>query len=201
MKYYYTYRVDCTADGWKGYYYLGQHKTNNLDDGYKGSGVKIQEYYKEHPNDYIFTILNFYPDKLSLAKAEQKLINTLYKTDKFCLNLRGGQLGAEYSEDSKQKMRKKHKMTLEGSQALSHSASNRFKGKTTWNKGLKMDEDFCNKVKEYHTGRKRPKSTGEKISQKLKGKPKSDIHKEKIANSIKGKHRVYREDGTYYMSF
>ena len=200
MKYFYTYRVDCTAVGWEGYYYLGQHSTNDLNDGYKGSGRRIKEYYKQHPNDYIFTILEFYTDKLSLAKGEQELINNLYETDEYCLNLRGGQLGTTYTEEAKCKMRKKHKMTKEGSSVLSLSASKRFTGKPSWNKGLKMDEEFCNKVKVFQTGKKRDKSVGEKISKKLKGVPKSDTHKKNLSNAIKGKHRVYREDGTYYLT-
>lgn len=92
MKYYYTYRVNCTAVGWEDYYYLGQHITTDLTDGYKGSGVKLQEYYNQYPNDYTFTILEFYSNKTELNVAEQKLIGDLWKTDEYCLNCTAGVL-------------------------------------------------------------------------------------------------------------
>ena len=94
MKYFYTYKVQCTAVGCEDYYYLGKHITSNLNDGYKGSGTKLREYYKQYPEDYTFTILAFYKDKTELNIAEQKLIGDLWKTDPYCLNLTSGGHGS-----------------------------------------------------------------------------------------------------------
>ena len=180
-KYYYTYRVDCTAAGWEGYYYLGQHKTNNLDDGYKGSGTKLQEYYKQYPKDYTLTILEFYSNKTELNIAEQKLIGDLWKTDPYCLNLTTGGstggwdhcIGKHLSEEHKRKI-SEAELGRKLSEETKRKVSESKRGKPTWNKGKKLSEDHKRKVAESMIGNKSP---------------------------IKGKHRVYRDDGTFYMSF
>lgn len=189
MRYYYTYKVQCIAVGWEDYYYLGQHTTNNLDDGYKGSGTKLQEYYKQYPDDYTFTILAFYKDKTELSIAEQKLIGDLWKTDPYCLNSASGgswsrnlkiahdlQCGKPLKEETKRKLsealkgKKKPKRTKEHSLKISNS----LKGKIGPNKGKKFSEEHKSKISETKRGAS--------------------------PSPNKGKHRVYREDGTYYMS-
>ena len=174
MKYFYTYRIDCTAVGWEDYYYYGQHKTDNLDDGYKGSGTGILQYYKKYPNDYKFTILAFYTNKTDLNIAEQNLIGDLWKTDPYCLNRMPGCGGG---------------------------SSGGFKRVHEVNRGRKLSEETKRKMSESHKG----KSSGNK------GKKQSEIQIQNRINKIKGrknpncavntgKHRVYREDGTWYFS-
>ena len=70
MIYRYIYKITCTAGSFKDKFYFGQHTTDNLDDGYKGSGRKIGNYYKKHPNDYIKEIISFYNSQEELNKAE-----------------------------------------------------------------------------------------------------------------------------------
>lgn len=167
--YYYTYKVQCTAVGWEDYYYLGQHTTSNLDDGYKGSGTKLFEYYKQYPEDYIFTILEFYSNKAELNKAEQKLIGDLYKTDEYCLNMNGGGHGSwkaacEYwkgrpqSEEHKRKiaesMRGKNKGRQHSEEAKRNMSAGQ-KGKPGPNKGKKFSEETKRKLSEVKKGKKR----------------------------------------------
>ena len=181
MKYFYTYRVDCTAPGWEGYYYLGQHTTSDLDDGYKGSGTKLQEYYKQYPNDYIFTILEFYLNKSELSIAEQKLIGDLWETDIYCLNSTAGGSGG-------------------------------FKAANKYWKGRKLSEEHKKHIGAGNKGKHLSSETKHKISEANKGRKQSEIEIQNRINKIKGrknpncavntgKHRVYREDGTFYMSF
>ena len=194
MKYFYTYRVDCTAVGWEDYYYFGQHKTANLDDGYKGSGTGILEYYKQYPNDYKFTILEFYTNKTELDIAEQNLIGDLWKTDPYCLNrMPGGaggygMLGKKHSEETKRKISESER---------AHPERHIIKGM----KGKHHSEETKRKISEALRGKNNPSP--------IKGRKQSEIHIQKRVNKIKGrknpncatntgKHRVYREDGTYY---
>lgn len=175
--YYYTYKVQCTAVGLEDYYYLGQHTTSNLDDGYKGSGVSIQEYYKQYPNDYTFIILEFYSNKVELNTAEQKLIGDLWKTDPYCLNRAPGgstgswkhRIGKHQSEEAKCKQSESMK-----------GKNNPMYGKTGPMKGKHHSEESKRKISEATVGKNNP----------MYGKP----------SPVKGKHRVYREDGTYYMA-
>ena len=60
MTYRYIYKITCTAGTFKDKFYFGQHTTDNLDDNYTGSGRKITNYIKKHPNDYVKEIIAFY---------------------------------------------------------------------------------------------------------------------------------------------
>ena len=183
----------------EGYYYLGQHKTNNLDDGYKGSGTKLKEYYKQYPKDYTFTILELYSNNTELNIAEQKLIGDLWKTDPYCLNMiYGGAGGFTYWKGKNMSEETKHKMSESRkgrklSEETKHKISESHKGKSheAWNKGKKTSEETKQKIRESLKG-------NIPIN---KGMHMSDDQKQKIRESLKGKHRVYRDDGTFYMSF
>lgn len=85
MKYHFTYKVVFE----NGDYYLGQHTTDNLNDGYTGSGKKLNE--RNDPFD--FEILEYYNSKEELDIAEKELIGDLWYTDPKCLNLKEGGLG------------------------------------------------------------------------------------------------------------
>ena len=96
MIYRFIYKVKCLCGDWKGKYYIGQHTTNDLNDGYAGSGVKILEYYsiygKKLNETYTIKILR------SGAKNQQQLdsweinyIKQYLGRDK-CLNIDEGGL-------------------------------------------------------------------------------------------------------------
>ena len=227
--YYYTYKVQCTAVGWEDYYYLGKHVTTNLDDGYKGSGKKLQEYYTLYPDDYTFTILAFYSNKTELNTAEHNLIGELYKTDPYCLNCNAGGAGSWAGATAAAAIYHKGRPLLEEHKRKISLA----------NKGRKMSEEVKRKNSESRKGWKHSEETklkmsetrkgspsklnGRKISEEhkrkiseattgknnpmygkpgtMKGKKFTEEHKRKISKALKGKHRVYREDGTYYYSF
>ena len=48
MKYRFIYKIICLCGEWKGKYYIGQHSTYNMNDGYAGSGTLIREYYRKY---------------------------------------------------------------------------------------------------------------------------------------------------------
>ena len=225
MKYYYTYKVQCTAVGYEDYYYYGQHRTNNLDDGYKGSGTGIWEYYKQYPDDYVLIILGFYNNKVELNIAEQELVGDLWKTDPYCLNrMPGGDSspsfqGHKHTEYAKLTISTKNKAHIH-TKEHNKKVSDALKSKP-------LSEEHKCKISKTLTGKPRPEEVKKKISKTTKGRKKSPLSEEakrKISESLKGRslseerkrnlsekltgrigrnkgrHRVYREDGTWYMS-
>lgn len=69
-------------------YYIGMHSTNDLDDGYLGSGKRlyyaIRKYGKEN---FVREILEYLPDRNSLALRESEIVNKDLLQDDLCMNL------------------------------------------------------------------------------------------------------------------
>lgn len=87
-KYHYIYR---TTNIINGKYYIGIHTTDNLNDGYIGSGKKlwysINKYGKEN---FKCEILEILPDRSSLIEREKEMVNEELLDDPMCMNLTVG---------------------------------------------------------------------------------------------------------------
>ena len=99
-KYHYIYK---TTNIITGKYYIGMHSTNDLNDGYIGSGKRlwylINKYGKEN---HKFEILEFFSDRKSLRKRESELVNEELLQDPMCMNLTlGGGSGFDYLNSDK----------------------------------------------------------------------------------------------------
>lgn len=104
--YRFIYKIICLKGGskWKDKYYIGQHTTTCLDDGYAGSGVKIWEYYRTYGKKlnetYKLDILKDNIDnQTELDKWEIKYIER-HLSDKKCLNI---DKGGKIDRDNKKK--------------------------------------------------------------------------------------------------
>lgn len=136
--FYYTYKITLTEGALKNHYYLGLHKTKNINDNYKGSGKIVKEYYKKHPDDYIKEILNFYESLNDVHYAEKELIGNKHITDKLCLNLNpGGFLTEEQLQKAKQSL----------------------KGRKPWDTGKHLSKETRMKISNAHKGRKDTEET------------------------------------------
>lgn len=158
MTYYYIYKITCTEGSFKDKFYFGQRTTTNIDDGYKGSGKLLKNYYKKYPEGYIKEIIAFYNTEEDLNKAEYDIIHPMLDNE-MCLNLMEGGTGGRLCDESLRKM------------------SETKKGKTPWNKGLTglkypPKSDY----------------TKSKISASLKGHILSEETKKKISDKAKGRH-------------
>ena len=201
MTYRYIYKITCTAGSFKDKFYFGQHTTTNLDDGYKGSGILIQKYYKKHPNDFIKEIISFHNSDESLDKAEIDIIQAVLN-DVNCLNIAAGGHGGftgYHTEETKQKLSEIHKgkptwnKGLHNSEEARKKMSEAKKGKPTWNKGLHNSEEAVkkqiNSLKEYYKshdgsflGKKHTEEARKKMSEAKKGK-----HYPKLSEALKGR--------------
>ena len=74
--------------------YIGCHQTNNLDDGYMGSGKYIKRaYIKYGIENFKKEILDFYPDAKSMFDAEATIVNREFIENDSNYNLAEGGKG------------------------------------------------------------------------------------------------------------
>lgn len=180
FKYYYTYKITCTEGDFKDKVYYGQHKTNNLEDGYKGSGKKLEHYYKDYPNSYIFEILEFYDNLEDLCVAESELINTHFY-DVNCLNVRNSGTTYVIPDEKYKEIGRKLSEKLKG-----RKLTDDWKRKIgEASKGHIVTKEMREAVSKAHKGMKMSDETRKKMSDAKRGKPKSDEHKRKLSESMK----------------
>lgn len=91
-KYHYIYKTTCLITN---KYYIGMHSTDNLDDGYVGSGKHLWYSINKHGlENHQTEILEFLPTRKKLKQREAELINEELLNDSMCMNLAlGGQGG------------------------------------------------------------------------------------------------------------
>jgi hypothetical protein len=90
-KFHYIYKIT-RADG-SGKYYIGMHSTDDLEDGYFGSGQRLWHSIRKHGKDkHEKEILEFLPSRKELKAREKQLVNEEILDDPLCMNL---QLGGE----------------------------------------------------------------------------------------------------------
>ncbi len=148
-KFHYVYKI-IREDG---AYYIGLHSTDDLNDGYFGSGQRLWHSIKKHGKEkHSKEILEFLPSRKEAKDREFQLVNAQTLKDPWCLNLRvGGSasnvtlFGRPQSEEHKQKV------------------SNALRGK-------KKPEGFGDKVKAALTGRKMTEEQRKKMSLAKTGK-------------------------------
>lgn len=176
MTYRYTYKIVCLlGKSFKGHYYLGQHTTNNLNDGYCGSGKKLQRYFKKYGavegETYIKEIIQFCNSQEDLNKAEYELIGDKYDTDPMCMNLRAGGMQCGASEESRKQMR----------------ISSIGKGNANWVEGYSHTEEECQKMREkWH-------DTHKSICGKGSRGPRKELTRLAISKSTKGIKKISTE--------
>jgi len=78
------------------------HSTDNLNDGYLGSGIRItNEIRKYGAENFDRIILEYLPDRPALKARERTLVNEAMLDDPLCINLKfGGQGGWDHVDNS-----------------------------------------------------------------------------------------------------
>src|ERR1017187_9973299 len=103
MIYYFVYETTCLINSKK---YRGIHKTENINDGYLGSGLSfklsVKKYGKENFTREILEFCNSYDNLLELEKI---YVDEEWVKDKSNYNLKtGGQSAGILSEESRKKL-------------------------------------------------------------------------------------------------
>lgn len=94
-KFHYFYKITNNING---KFYYGIHSTNNLEDGYMGSGVLLHKAYKKYGiENFTKEIIKFFPSREECGDYEAKIITEGLIRDKECYNLTNGGININIS--------------------------------------------------------------------------------------------------------
>lgn len=183
-KFHFIYKTTCLATN---KFYVGMHSTDNMDDGYLGSGIWMRRALKKYGSaGFVREVLELLPDRKSLRDREKEIVTEDLLKDPLCKNMTEGGSGdreGPHLEETKQKIGnanrgKKH--TPEARLKMSETKKKRFaEGKIeAWNKGKQVGP---------HT-----EEWKRDVSEKMKGRIITAEHASKISASNKG--RVFSEE-------
>jgi hypothetical protein len=141
--------------------YIGVHKTNNLEDGYLGSGKILSHAIEKHGKEnFKKEIISFFASYEEALEHEKSIVNEEFVSRKDTYNIRLGGLGGfDYINSSKEVAEKRSKSML--------GEKNHFYGK--------------------HHKEETIKIISQKASEQWKGVPKTEEQKQKIAAANTGK--------------
>ena len=96
-KYHFIYK---TTNLLSGKYYIGMHSTDNMEDGYLGSGNRIKRSIKKYGTEnFNREILEFVDTRELLAEREAEVVNLEEIAKEDCINLRVGGHGGLRDEE------------------------------------------------------------------------------------------------------
>ncbi len=146
------------------YYYYGVHSTNNINDGYIGSGYHflnaVRKYGKE---SFSREIIKFFESHDEALKFENEIITKEVLEDEYCYNIQHGGKGS------------KDEHTLSTKEKMSLSAKERKIPQETRNK---LKESMKRKIELY--GYYHSEETRKRISETLKSKDMGKYNKGRI---------------------
>ncbi len=119
-KYHYIYKITCKITG---RFYIGMHSTDDLDDGYFGSGKRLWFSINYHGKDnHVKEILEFLPSRQLLKEREKEIVNKDLIGDVMCMNIKEGGEGGFINEE--------------------HMKKAQLASKVSFRKNLEIDSDF-----------------------------------------------------------
>lgn len=93
----YIYKTTCLVTN---RYYIGMHSTNNIEDGYMGSGLRLRRSIRKYGiEQHKKEIIKFFDTRNLLIEAEIKLITPEMILDKNCMNMMSGGTGGWVSKE------------------------------------------------------------------------------------------------------
>jgi len=165
-KYHFIYKTTNTITG---RYYYGMHSTDNLDDGYLGSGRRLRYSINKYGRDvHQREIIEFCPDRSSLKETEMRVVTLDEVAKKDCMNLMVGGEGGFISEEQQ-----RHRSVC-GGKAYGEKLKRdpEFREKHNRIVGENMRRNHQLGVINYNTfeGKKHKEETKKKMSESMKGK-------------------------------
>jgi len=162
-KYHYIYKTTCSLTK---RFYFGMHSTDNLDDGYLGSGkILKRSIIKNGSQNHNCEILEFLNNRDLLKIREREIVNESLLQNTFCMNLMVGGDGGFISEEQQLRRAK--------------IATSIFQEK------MKNDPEFRKSfTKKVSESAKRQHKEGKGVIPDWTGKKHSEKTKEKIGKAV-----------------
>lgn len=126
-------------------YYIGMHSTNDLQDGYLGSGKRLKYAIKKYGREqFTLNIIEFCNSRDELAAREKELINAVVLADPTCLNLKSGGKGGFIDDSHAYKfhaaggravrliLSKRHHFKMKHDAEYRQKVCDKMKGKQPW---------------------------------------------------------------------
>lgn len=177
-KFHYIYKTICKTTG---RFYVGMHSTDELDDGYLGSGVFLWKSIKKYgKDDHVKEIVELSPDRKSLRIREEKIIDEQFLKDPLCMNLKNGGGHGPWLDPATRNAR--ISVALKGKKQSIEAVLAR----STALKGHSVSVATRNKISLARTGMKFSKETRSKLSLSHLAFKQTEEHIEKrrLANRI-----------------
>ena len=169
-----NYIIYKTVNLLNGMYYIGCHQTNNLGDGYLGSGKHLKRAIKKYgAKNFKFEILHLVSSKEEMFELERSIVNETLVNSPMTYNLKiggsggnpgivGAFKGRNHSEETKEKQRQA---------SLKQVISDETKRKISNNSWAKRDPTAQKRhVREINLGRPKSDNQKKKLSEIQKGK-------------------------------
>ena len=87
-KFHYIYKITNTING---KFYIGMHSTDDLNDGYFGSGKYLQHSIAKYGKEaHSIEIIEYHESRKSLATREKEIVNSSFLELDLCMNLKVG---------------------------------------------------------------------------------------------------------------
>lgn len=150
-KFHFLYKVTCKDTG---RYYIGVHSTQDLDDGYEGSGSWVRNYRKKHGKGKLQKeILQFFDSRKVAEEAERSIVTEeLIRFDPLCKNMIPG--GTGFTPELASKVNKgRTKENDSGRRSMAEKLSGRTKETYEYleESGKKISKKLKGRTKETHS--------------------------------------------------
>lgn len=180
-KYHYIYK---TTNLKNGKFYVGMHSTDNLNDGYLGSGTRLRRSIRRNGiENFKIEYLEFFDNRIDLVNREKELVNEDLLKDPLCINLVYGGNGGYISPEGVKK-------------------GGKYSGKLFATK-LKNDKEFRNKhINSFVKMISNLRKMGLLTPPNWTGKKHKEESKKKIgeSNSLKQKGETNSQFGTCWIT-
>lgn len=188
--YYYLYETTNNINGKK---YRGCHQTDNLDDGYRGSGTALRHAIKKYGKENFSTeIISYHTNRKEMLDAESIFVDIEWVNDRSNYNMKlggegfttddtTGEKNGFYGKRHSQETKDNHSAFMAGNLV---GEKNGFYGKIHSEETKMKIIESCKKSALYGDDNpaKREDSRA-KISKGLRGKAKSESHKNNLSKS------------------